>query len=511
MLNNYRLNQGQFKVEFWTFVFTGADVTTFLQAQSTFDIRALAENSFHLGAFLDPQGRTECFGWLVKEHERHLLLVPSSHKEIAIERMNRYLISEDVEIHGPTLEGWWFILGPMAPKSGSHGMIFFEPASLLQYQMANVPVVPEEDVELWRGLTGHPKFDGSDISKEIINNQMLFDLAVSNNKGCYPGQETVSKIATRRGAAYAPVLLEVKEHLIPVGASASEVNNFGKRIGTATACFEWEGKYYLATTLLRDFRVEKMEINFELNGQAHNGIVRYYPLLVGDPKQKAQELFWAASDHFKQDDLKAAEEFFRMAMALDPSFADAYEGLGVMLGRQERFQEAIEIMQELSIKDPDSVLAHTNMSLYLMRLGKIEEAEEQKSQATLKSFKHFGKEAKSKEEAQMQKKAQQEEWAKRESMFLQVLEIDDEDTLANYGVGSIAVEKGEWERARAHLEKVIKADPKYSVAYLALGKAYKGLGLKEEAKQTWQDGIKIAAAKGDLMPANQMHSELDRA
>lgn len=143
-----------------------------------------------------------------------------------------------------------------------------------------------------------------------------------------------------------------------------------------------------------------------------------------------------------------------------------------------------------------------------MKLGKIEEAEEQKSLATVKSFQKFGDEAKSKERAMVQLKAQEEEWAKRENMFQQVLEIDEEDTLANYGLGSIAVERKEWPRAIQHLEKVLKADATYSVAYLALGKAYKGVGEKEKARATWNEGIIVSAKKGDLMPANQMQSEL---
>jgi uncharacterized protein HemY len=143
-----------------------------------------------------------------------------------------------------------------------------------------------------------------------------------------------------------------------------------------------------------------------------------------------------------------------------------------------------------------------------MKMGKIEEAEEQKSLATIKSFEKFGDEAKLKEQIQKEKEAQELEWAKRENMFKQVLEIDDEDALANYGLGSIAVERQDWNKAVMHLEKVLKSDINYSVAYLALGKAYKGLGQKEQAATKWKDGIVIAAKKGDLMPANQMQYEL---
>ena len=199
-----------------------------------------------------------------------------------------------------------------------------------------------------------------------------------------------------------------------------------------------------------------------------------------------------------------------MAIDLDPHHADSIEALGVFLGRLGRFEEAISWMKRLTEIKPGSVLAHTNMSVYLMKLGKIEEAEEHKSLAMVKSFQTFGEEAKLKEKLAEDKKRKADEWSKRESMFKQVLEIDPEDTLANYGIGSIAVEKGEWETARSHLEKVISVDPKYSVAYLALGKAYQGLGRKDEARTTFSHGIKVAASKGDLMPANQMQFELDR-
>jgi len=188
--------------------------------------------------------------------------------------------------------------------------------------------------------------------------------------------------------------------------------------------------------------------------------------------------------------------------------ADAYESLGVMLGRQERFHEAIDLMDHLTKVDPSSVLAHTNKSLYLMRLGKIEEAEQEKSLATVKSFQKFGDEAKLKQKIADEKEKQYQEWVKRESMYRQVLEIDEEDTLANFGLGSIEVERQNWDAAIKHLQKVIQADVNYSVAYLALGKAFKGSGQKEKAESIWREGIIVAAKKGDLMPANQMQFEL---
>lgn len=508
MLNQYRFHSGQFPVSFAEFVFTGTDVESFFQNQSTFDVKKISNHAFHLASFLDPQGRVECYGWLLKSIDQYIYLVPKKMAEATEARLNKFLISEDVEIKLENDQSWVLVIGPDAQSFVKSdwfaGEVFAEEAYLYKgAPSSDIPMIETTEVQSWQGLTGWPSFDGSDYSFEIINNLRLYDLSVAPNKGCYPGQETVSKIATRRGAAYNPVLLEVGgiHH-------AGDLFSFDKKIGKVTKNLMWQGRFYLAAELLRDFRVEGLKLHCLLNEKELDGVVRYYPLLKGSRREKAEELFYLASDHFTNDELKLAEEKFRLAIKIDPTYADAYESLGVMLGREERFQEAIELMEKLSQVDPKSVMAHTNMSLYLMRLGKIEEAEEQKSQATLKSFQKFGDEAKSKELEKAQTEAKLSEWAQRESMFNQVLEIDPEDTLANFGLGSIAVERADWSKARDHLERVIKEDPKYSVAYLALGKAYQGLGEKEKARSTWQEGIKVAAAKGDLMPANQMQQEL---
>lgn len=507
MLNSYRFHAGQFQISFKEIELTGDDVHSFLQTQSTYNIDLISAGSFQLISFLDPQGRVETYGWLLNIQNKFCFLVPHLLIERTIARLNRFLISEDVYLSDPKDTQYTFLIGPEAQKSAASDALkglLFEEEVYLQKSSSDLPVISMEDIELWRGLTGWPSFDGSDFSHEILNNLRLFDLTLVQNKGCYPGQETVSKIATRRGAAYSPVLIEMS--VCP--ENFGEITSFDKKIGTASACYSWHSKYFLACSLLRDFRVEKMNLCFSINGKTFEGIVRYYPLISGSTSEKATELYYEASDDFRDNKLKDAEEKFRLAIKLAPDFGDAYESLGVMLGRQDRYQEAIDLMDQLIKVDSKSVLAHTNMSLFLMKVGKIAEAEEHKSLATVKSFQSFGDEAKRKEAEKIRLEKQAEEWKQRESMFRQVLEIDPVDTLANYGLGSIAVEKGEWQTARDHLEKVIQEDPKYSVAYLALGRALKGLKLYQEAKSMFENGIKVAASKGDLMPANQMQQEL---
>lgn len=498
MINQYRFSRSQFSVEFFEFALTGSDVLSFLDSQTTYDVNKLSAGDFHLTTFLNPQGKVETYGWLLKEESNYLYLVPPKLEEQTRSRLNKFLVSEDVEISETGLRKWFFQLG------GTAGHVFDEPADLTK-SPGDFPNIDEDVRELWRKLNGGPSFDGSDFSPELVTNLRLFDLAVTMNKGCYPGQETVSKIATRRGAAYSPVLLETSASL-PAGT----IKLKGNKIGTASESLSWNDRWYTPVELLRDFRVSGMKLNFEIEDLTYQGVVRYYPLLPGSPEAKATELYDDGLTAFRNDDLKKAEACLRKAIELDQKLADAYEALGVMLGRQERFAEAIGLMQQLAEIDPDSTMAHTNLSLFLMKTGKIEEAENHKSLATLKSFKRFGDEAKERDELAKKAEEEKREWARREKMFQEVLEIDPEDTLANYGLGSLAVEKAEWGKARDYLERVLEADPKYSVAYLALGRAYKGLGDIEKARSTFDKGIAVAAARGDFMPANQMQSELDR-
>jgi folate-binding protein YgfZ len=205
MINDFRFTRGQFTVTFFEYSLTGTDVYSFLDSQSTFNVKTLGDGSFHLTSFLDPQGKGETFGWLIHEKEKFTYLVPTALANQTTARLHKFLVSEDVDIEEKCLAQWTFVMGETA---GYQGEILAEKAVIRREPFDNVPIIPDEDVELWRLLNGWPAFDGSDFSNELINNQRLFDLAVSMNKGCYPGQETVSKIATRRGAAYSPVLLE---------------------------------------------------------------------------------------------------------------------------------------------------------------------------------------------------------------------------------------------------------------------------------------------------------------
>ncbi|RPJ76840.1 MAG: hypothetical protein EHM20_06955 [Alphaproteobacteria bacterium] len=109
-----------------------------------------------------------------------------------------------------------------------------------------------------------------------------------------------------------------------------------------------------------------------------------------------------------------------------------------------------------------------------------------------------------------EQKKKEEDILRREKMFLQVLEIDEDDTIALYGMADIFFHRKEFNSAIKNLEKVLTVDSKYSTAYLMLGKAQEAIGDLESAIRSYQAGILVASKRGDMMPANEMQSRLNQ-
>lgn len=69
-----------------------------------------------------------------------------------------------------------------------------------------------------------------------------------------------------------------------------------------------------------------------------------------------------------------------------PTYADAYEALGRVYYKLDRLDEAIEWIQKLTELRPDYALAHTNLSVFYMKKGMKEKAEEEKAKAIVLNF-----------------------------------------------------------------------------------------------------------------------------
>jgi folate-binding Fe-S cluster repair protein YgfZ/Tfp pilus assembly protein PilF len=474
----------------------GRDTASFLNKQTITNLVQLQDHSFHSTALLDISGRILSHFLLLKENDYQFnILVQAEFIEQTLERLEKFLISEDVQIIRSD-DSYYAIWGLVESyPEGFHGRLYNEDCCITKIPPKHLESITKEDLDLMRFFSGEPILGEEISSGDLLTNTFLVNTDLSLKKGCYPGQETVSKILNNKGAAYFPVCLrtseEYKEDIIRIGE---------KKIGTIKKKFKIDNQYYYYANVTREYQVNNLE--FEVQGIAFQ--VKYFPLYSNDMASKVADLYYSAIDEFQKDHIEEAIKQLELVIKLDPNYEDAYESLGVIYGRIGDNHKAIKLMQKLATINPLSVMAHTNLSLYYMKIGDKETAENHKALATLKQFEVLGLEAEKKEKEKQRQQQEQAEQVRKEGMFKAVLEIDDMDALANFGLGEIEYNRGNYMASEKYLNCAIKTDPKYSVAYLALAKTLKASAQLDKLKEVIKKGIEVATKNGDLMPANEM-------
>ncbi|MEN8159628.1 MAG: tetratricopeptide repeat protein [Myxococcota bacterium] len=89
-----------------------------------------------------------------------------------------------------------------------------------------------------------------------------------------------------------------------------------------------------------------------------------------------------AFSHFVAGRLDEAAAGYRAALEADPKLAIAWNGLAMVLDRQDDLDGAIEAARQLVALEPDEPLGHTSLSMFYQRKGMIPEAEEEMAIAT---------------------------------------------------------------------------------------------------------------------------------
>ncbi|MEX0798120.1 MAG: tetratricopeptide repeat protein, partial [Bacteriovoracaceae bacterium] len=376
-----------------TLALRGAEAQSFLHNQSSNNIVKMENNSFQINALLDISAKLIGFFYVLKVNPQELYVV--SHSEFfeeIVERLEKYLIAEDVGLNvlDQALYGYMGTrcLKNLNDQKAFKGMFAGEEA-FLSFTDHKRSIIDSEKLNFLKIVTGHPEWRETIHEKELFNNTSLIDLAYDKDKGCFLGQETVAKVESRRGAAFKPLLL-INSLPMKAPQALDQLRLNGKKIGKALASSVLGGQTYILASLNREARIEGKMLEFD-EPTVFKATAKYLPLYAFF--DKAGGFYHFAVDNFQKGDEQISEEFLLKAIEADPSFEDAYESLGVLYGRQEKYEKAIELMDQLAKLNKKSVMAHTNLSLYYMKVGEIEKAEEEKSLATIMQFESLGEEA----------------------------------------------------------------------------------------------------------------------
>jgi len=535
----------------------GKDAARFLQSQTTNDINALDACCGQLSCLLDRKAHIKAFFQLYRRHESFRIIAEKPQIQTIISHLNEYKFADKVELLDLTETGEFFAVeGPNAPLlvrqgqqnnsnhaacvhdltdanfwetpvhvfrksvSGETGYFFWVSQSRFENFLKAAEkacgdlgfVQIDKDVlEIARIESGLPKY-GTDFGEEnLLPETALEEIAASYSKGCFLGQEVLARIKSQGAPTRALVGLSFTAESKLRFPLNSKVTCDGTEIAIL------KSNDYSPTlkrtigfaSIKRDWRIPGKSLTCRI-GETNCDITVcslpfYRPQSTDKRARKLYEdglkIYAKESDHEVESE---SVRLLRAAIELDPSLEDAYEALGVVLSKRGQLDEAITLMKKLATINEDSVMAHTNLSVFYVEKGLKDEAEEEKAISMGIRMRLAAKEATAAKTQEESKQQKEQETRERMEMFKQVLAIDQEDLLANYGYGSCLVELGQYQEAIPYLDKAISIKPMHTVAYVSLSKAYKGLGNTEKLRESLEKGIEVASKRGDLMPLKEL-------
>ena len=538
-LNNYK----QLETEAMQYVLedmqvlelVGKDAANVMQGQSTSDVLGLASHQSQMSALLTPQGKIISAHFLWKFNDEKLwILLPRLIAPKVLDHLEKHIIMEDAEpslrddlklqhVCGPHSQEW---LESFGVDGLGHGGLQvnkkFTIAACSMIGLEGFIMASEQDVlkdvnhldkasfEALRMEAGFPVYGNDFDEKTLLPETGLQLHCVSYTKGCFTGQEIVARVKYRGSVNRHLTALITDIDLSGVGPSESLLNEKDAKLGVFRNC-TWSpvlSKYISYAYMNKNFRQPGQTLTIRHSEEViQASVCALPPVNSQNGTQLAQDLYHEALELFansnEEEDIKA-EPLLKRALFIDPSFSDAYEALGVLLSRHQRFDEAIELMKRLKELNRDAIMAYTNLSVFYMKKGMIDEAEKEKQDGTLATFRLAAAKRKTRLASADMEKAAQAERERRRLMFEQVLEIDEDDLAANFGLGKLAVDKKDIKNALKFLEKCIKIKKDYSAAYTLLAKSHIMNSDVQSAEVTLKQGIAVAHEKGELMPKQEM-------
>jgi folate-binding protein YgfZ len=190
---------------------TGADRLRYLNGQITNDVRKATETSAIRACVLNAKGRINADIFLTMEGESFIVDAEADTREQLVTRLERYVIADDVQIEDVTDEfALLHLLGGELPSLSTGARLVqaerfgfpgtdlwlsrSERESALQTLVARFPICDEACAETLRIERGVPRW-GRELTEEIIPTEAnLESTAIDYAKGCYIGQEVISRI-----------------------------------------------------------------------------------------------------------------------------------------------------------------------------------------------------------------------------------------------------------------------------------------------------------------------------
>ena len=187
-----------------------------------------------------------------------------------------------------------------------------------------------------------------------------------------------------------------------------------------------------------------------------------------------------------------SEAAYREAARLDPSDAQAQNGLGNALYGQKRYAEAEAAYREAVRLDPANAVMHRNLSLALYAQKRYPETEASYREALRLDPDHaqghnglgnalYG----------------QKRYAEAEAAYREAVRLDPASAMMHRNLGLAAYDQGQYVKAEGSYREAVRLEPGDALAHNGLGNALYGQKRYADAEAAYREAIK-------LDPANAM-------
>lgn len=179
---------------------TGPDALRYLNGQVSNDVRRIADGATMPACICTHKGKLEAFVQIARSGDRFLITADEALRDFLPLRLEKYLIADDAVLSDVTEEyDLVHVFGPhpapagmviaarrmglpgsdvWMPRGAAHGLVFTEPALI-------------EALRIDRGI---PAWD-SELAGGILPPEARLDeSAIDYHKGCYTGQEVISRL-----------------------------------------------------------------------------------------------------------------------------------------------------------------------------------------------------------------------------------------------------------------------------------------------------------------------------
>jgi tRNA-modifying protein YgfZ len=179
------------------FKLTGADRVRYLNGQVTNDIRtATAERAIY-ACVTDAKGRIVGDIHVHARDEALFIDAEPGLRDTLAARLERYIVSDDAELHDVTDDfDLWFSTNAEGVANERYGRIGSDLWLAKGRPAPSGSLISSEDAEVMRVLAGVPQWP-NELGNEVFPQEAGLEArAMSYTKGCYIGQEILSRIKT---------------------------------------------------------------------------------------------------------------------------------------------------------------------------------------------------------------------------------------------------------------------------------------------------------------------------